>query len=187
MNFEVICNGAEAVLSAGVYTAAAVMFLRTVPENVPSRETWCRSRWTGLLLTLPAALRCVPLAFPVSPDFLLPLLWPLAVVLPVLCFFWIDAYAARGLAFWLIVAAYGQIHTAFDLDMPGTAAVAAVGWLAGIAGIWISAKPYLLRDLFRAAAVRRSVCYAVAGGFLAAALTALYIFIQLIRLGGLQR
>ena len=186
MSLELICSGAEALLSAGVYAAAAVLFARTAPENLPSRERRCRARWTGLLLTLPATLRCVPLAWPVSPDFLLPWLWPLAVVLPILCFFWIDAYAARGLAFWLIVSAYGQIHAAFDLQMPGTAVVAAVGWLAGIAGIWISAKPYLLRDLFRAAATVSAVRFAAAGGFAAAAATALYVFIQLIRLGGLQ-
>ena len=187
MSFEMICNGVEALLSAGVYAATAAVFLLTAPENVPGRDKLCRSRWAGLLLTLPATLRCVPRAVPVTPDLLLPWLWPLAIVLPVLCFFWIDAYAARGLALWLIVAAFGQIHTAYDLEMPGTAVVAAVGWLAGIAGIWISAKPYLLRDLFRAAAGKRAVRCGVAGGFLAAALTALYVFIQLTRLGGLEK
>ena len=106
------------------------------------------------------------------------------MILPVLCFFRIDAYAARGLALWLIVAAYAQIHAAFDAAVPGTAAVAAVNFTASIAGIWISARPCALRDLFRLASARRAVRYAATGGFALVAATALYLTIQLALTGG---
>ena len=177
-------NELEALFSFEVFAVVAAIFLRTTPDNLRQREAWCRHKWAGLLLTLPSVLRCVPLAAPVSPEFLAPWLLPLAIVLPILCFFHIDAYAARGLALWLIVAAYGQIHTAFDCRIPGAAAVTVVCWLGGIAGIWLSAKPYLLRDALRLAAVRRTARL-VGGGFAGVlALTSLYVLIMTILAGG---
>ncbi len=151
----IIINFLEALFSAAIYAVCAVIFWRTTPENLPEREKLCRSKVIGIILTIPAALQCVPLAYPVSPGFLLPYLLPLAIVLPVLCYFYIDFYAARALALWMIVSAYGMIHTAFDGDHAGREVVTVMCWLAGIAGIWISAKPYLLRDYFRSAAVKK--------------------------------
>ena len=147
----------EALLSAVWYTAGAVLFFRMTPERIPGAEKLCRSKLLGIILTLPAALQCVPLAIPVSPGFLLPWLLPVAVILPVLCWYFIDFYAARGFALWMIVSAYGMIHTAFDHHIPGRQAVIVLLWLAGIAGMWISAKPYLLRDLFRKSAENRMI------------------------------
>ena len=94
----------EALLSAVWYTAGAVLFFRMTPERIPGAEKLCRSKLLGIILTLPAALQCVPLAIPVSPGFLLPWLLPAAVILPVLCWFFIDFYAARGFALWMIVS-----------------------------------------------------------------------------------
>ena len=160
-----IINIFEALFSAVVYGVCAVIFLRTTPGNLPQREKLCRNRIAGLLLTLPSTLQCVPLAYPVSPGFLQSLLPVLAVVLPVLCYFHIDFYAARALALWMIVSAYGMIHTAFDYNLPGLKIIAVMAWTAGIAGIWLSARPYLLRDCFRKAAAGkkfRTVCGAFA-------------------------
>lgn len=151
----IVINILEAVFSAFVYAVAAMLFLRTTPETLPQREKLCRNRIVGVCLATPATLLCVPLAIPVCPGFLLPLLWPLAVILPVLCYFYIDFYAARSLALWMIVSAYGMIHTAFDHGLAGLQIITIAAWIAGIAGIWISAKPYLLRNYFRSAAEKR--------------------------------
>lgn len=174
----------EAWLSAAVYAVVAVMLIKTGSGNVPQREKWCRNRWIGLALTLPAALYCVPLAYPVSPAFLTPWLWPLAAVLPFLCLYLIDYYAARGLALWMIAAGYGMIHSTFDCHVPGAGVVAVVQWLAGIAGIWISAKPCLLRDCFRKAAENVKIRYILSIAAVVLSLTALYSGIMVIVCGG---
>ena len=121
---------------------------------------------------------------PVSPAFLTPWLWPLAAVLPFLCLYLIDYYAARGLALWMIAAGYGMIHSTFDCHVPGAGVVAVVQWLAGIAGIWISAKPCLLRDCFRKAAENVKIRYILSIAAVVLSLTALYSGIMVIVCGG---
>ena len=170
-----IINALEAVLTAIVYLLAAAVFFRTVPENVPQREKLCRSRLAGIILTLPPAIMCVPLAEPVSPAFLLPWLLPLAVILPVLCIFFIDHYAARGFALWMVVSAYGMIHTAFDCKIPGSGILTVILWLAGIAGMIISAKPYFLRDWLRKSAEKSQIRYISGAILLALAAVSVYI------------
>lgn len=179
-----IVSAVEMLLSAVLYAACAVLFFRTVPENVPSREKLCRNRWVGLALTLPATLCCVPLAYPVSPSFLLPWLWPLAVMLPLFCLYIIDYYAARGLALWMITAAYGMIHSAFDWHIPGHGVIAVLQWLAGIAGIWLSAKPCLLRDMFRKSAENVKLRYVLSIAAAVLGLAALYTGIMVVICGG---
>ena len=179
-----IINVIEALFSAAVYAACAVLFFQTGSDNVPHREKLCRDRWIGLALTLPATLRCVPLAIPVSPQFLLPWLWPMAVILPFLCLYLIDYYASRGLALWMITAAYGIIHSAFYCHVPGTGVVVIVQWLIGIAGIWISAKPCLMRDLFRKSAEKKYLRYTFSIAALIMSLAALYTGIMVIVCGG---
>ena len=174
----------EAWLSAALYAAVAVVFFQTRSENVPQREKWCRDRWIGLLLTLPAALYCVPLAQPVTPLFLLPWLWPMALILPLLCLYLIDYYASRGLALWMITAGYGMIHSTFEWHVPGSGAVAVLQWLAGIAAIWISAKPCLLRDLFRKSAENVKLRYVLSIAAAVMSLAALYSGIMIIVCGG---
>ena len=158
-------NTFEALLSAVWYTAGAVLFFRMTPERIPGAEKLCRSKLLGIILTLPAALQCVPLAIPVSPGFLIPWLYPLAIVMPVLSYFYLDYYASRGLAFLLILASYDIIHAAFELHLPGAAVVTVIMLLLSIAGIWIAAKPCTLRDIFRKAAKSKTWkrCAAVCG------------------------
>lgn len=135
-------------------------------SNITALEKFTRNRKIGIAIALPALLLCVPHAKLVSPGFLLPLLWPLAVGLPVLCYYYIDYYAARAIAGALIIFAYDAIHFAYELKLPGAGVITVAAWLAGIAGIWYSGKPAALRDTWRAGArsviVRRSVCAAMA-------------------------
>lgn len=134
-------------------------------SNIGALEKFTRDRKIGIAVALPALLLCVPHAKLVSPGFLLPLLWPLAVVLPVLCYYYIDYYAARAIAGALIIFAYDAIHFAYELKLPGAEVITVAAWLSGIAGIWYSGKPAALRDTWRAGAksvrMRRIICGAM--------------------------
>ncbi|MBO5668468.1 MAG: hypothetical protein J6S43_05015 [Lentisphaeria bacterium] len=166
-------------LIAGVIIAGAVaiFFYRADTGNIEKLEKLCRNRNIGLFFTLPSALLCVPLAIPVSPEFLLRWLWITAVVLPVLCYFYIDSYASRGFSFFLILLAYDIIHGTFELHTPGAPVIAVAAMLWGIAGICFAARPCLIRDLFRCAAASRRWKYFLTGGAAAVSLMSLYVLL----------
>lgn len=127
------------------------------PENLRRREAWTRSRVWGLVLGYAVLIPCVPYARVVSPDFLLPLLWPLALVLPPLCAFYVDYPNARAVGGALILIGYLTVHYSFDLELPGAPALTVLAWVVGVYGIAISAQPWRLRDEFRAGKLRRRI------------------------------
>lgn len=170
----------ETLLAAAVFASLAVMAAAAKPENITKLEKFCRNNLAGVLLSLPCTLLCVPLAVPVSPGFLINWLYPLAVVLPIVSYFYLDHYAARGVAFLLILFSYDAVHAAFDIHLPGAAAVTVIMLIAGIAGIWIAAKPCTLRDIFRKCAVSTVWKYCAAGAGALWSLAALYLLIMII-------
>ena len=162
------CSGLLLFLCAAVLTFAAL------PERVGKFEQLARNRWIGLVGGWIALALCVPHAVVVSPQFLIPFLWPLAVTVPLLGFFFVDYPAARAVGGGLILLGYSLVHFSFDLRTPGFPGIVVLGWLTGIAGIWISGKPCSMRDYFRLAARKkwfRGVC---TGLWSAAALLALW-------------
>lgn len=146
---------------------------RSSESNIAALEKFTRDRKIGIAIALPALLLCVPHAKLVSPGFLLPLLWPLAVVLPVLCYCYIDFYAARAIAGALIIFAYDAIHFAYELKLPGSGVITVAAWLAGFAGIWYSGKPVALRDTWRAGAKSERIRWCVCGAMTLPVLIAL--------------
>ena len=171
---------AELIVAAIVCGAMAWLFFTVSEGNITAMEKLCRNRNAGILLALPCAMLCVPLAVPVSPGFLLIWLWPLAIALPVLCYFFIDYYAARGLAFFLILFAYDMVHGLFDNHIAGAPVLTVIAMLTGIAGIWISAKPCTLRDIFRKAALNKKWKYISAALSAITAAAALYTFVMIL-------
>ncbi|MBR7121439.1 MAG: hypothetical protein IKC94_04275 [Lentisphaeria bacterium] len=163
--------------TAGVLTW---LFFTASEKNIAALEKLCRNRIAGIAYALPAALLCVPLAIPVSPDFLILWLYPLAVVLPVLCYFHIDHYAARGVSFFLILLAYDAIHGVFENHIPGAGVITIILLSSGIAAIWLSAVPCTLRDIFRKAAAGKYWKYAASAAAAVMSLLYLYIFIMMI-------
>ena len=161
-----------------IFAAIGVLLCRTSEKNIVKMEKLCRNKVVGLALSLPCALLCVPLAVPVSPGFLQIWLWPLAIVLPLLCYSHIDYYASRGLAFMLILWAYDVVHGAFELKIPAAPAVTVIALLLGISGIWLAAKPCLLRDIFRKAAVSKRWKYIMFALSVPGGLTSLYMLIM---------
>lgn len=160
----------ENILAAAAFISLGVIFCRAGEERVAKLEKLTRERWSGMVMGWIALTMCVPHTEVIAPAFLLPLLWPLAVVIPVLCFFYIDYCMARAFAGLLIIYAYDLVHSAYELKIPFAAVVTVAAWLIGIAGIWISGKPCALRDWFRISAKSRKwkIVYA-ACSFLAGA------------------
>lgn len=146
------------------FGALAGLTACTVPARLEKIEPLPRNCWIGLAGGWIALALCVPHAAVVSPDFLLPFLWPLAVVTPVLGFFFVDYPAARAVGGLLILQGYTLVHYPFDLVLPGFPVLAVTGWLAGIAGIWVSAQPWAMRDYLRLAA--RSKIFRLTGSLL---------------------
>lgn len=136
-------SGILLYLSIGILTFAAL------PGRVKTFEALSRNKWIGLFGGWIALALCVPHAVVVSPAFLLPFLWPLAVAVPILGFFFVDYPAARAAGGLLILLGYSMVHYTFDFRTPGFPAYAFLGWLTGIAGIWVSGKPCAMRDYFR--------------------------------------
>lgn len=136
-------------LAAGFYFAAE--------ENIGKLEKITRNRIAGLLIALPALAACVPHAQIVAPGILQNpvLLWSLAILIPVLSYFYLDYYTARAGAGAIIILAYDLIHYAYEEQLPGAAVLTVAAWLFGFAAIWVSGKPHALRDWFRLAARNR--------------------------------
>ena len=152
--------------ASGLLLSVAALFLTlyAVPGRVTFPERLPRNKWIGLFGGWIALALCVPHAVVVSPAFLLPFLWPIAVAVPLLGFFYVDYPAARAVGGLLILAGYSLVHYTFDFRTPFFPLLAVAGWIAGIAGIWISAKPCAMRDYFRLAAEKvwfRRLCAAV--------------------------
>ena len=72
------------------------MLWRTSRENLARREAWTRHKLCGTIMAYIAFIVCVPYAKVVSPDFLIPLLWPLALIMPIVCGWFVDYPTARG-------------------------------------------------------------------------------------------
>ena len=144
-------------LGAALCGFLAYLLWSVTPDGLRRREAWTRDRVWGLVLGYIVLVACVPYARVVSPDFLLPFLWPLALILPPVCAYFVDYPNARAVGGALILAAYLAVHYGFDLELPGAPVLTVLAWLVGIYGIVLSAQPWRLRDEFRAGRVRRRV------------------------------
>ena len=161
-------------MSAGtiLFLLLAAGFQIVNESNIEKFEKIVRNKVAGLIIALPALAACVPHAQIVAPGILQSpfILWPLAIAIPVLCYFYIDYYTARAAAGAIIVLAYDLIHYAYDEKLPGAAIMTIAAWFFGFAAIWVSGKPYALRDWFRLAARNRKFAIAaMLASFLAAA------------------
>lgn len=160
---EKILFTAGVLIGGLLQTAAAVWCLKLTEERLPVNEKLPRNRLGGAILGMAALLVCVPHAQVVSPSFLLPFLYPLAVLIPILSYFFLDHCLARAVGGVMILWAYYWINTAFALNSPLLMLSAPAAWLWGALGIWISGKPWALRDWIRKASVNSKwrLCSAV--------------------------
>lgn len=168
-----------------LYLTAAVLTFAALPERVTKFEALARNKWIGLFGGWIALALCVPHAVVVSPAFLLPFLWPVAIVVPILGFFFVDYPATRAAGGLLILLGYSMVHYTFDFRTPGFPAFAVLGWLTGIAGIWVSGKPCAMRDYFRLACSKKEFRLICGGVWCVGVLMALWALLMT-RDGGVQ-
>lgn len=163
---------ARAVLVIAAVCAAALGTLLRIstPERLPRLEPLPRSRVAGLILGYIALVMCVPHAEVVAPDFLVPFLWPIALIAPWICAFYVDNPTARAVGGLMILFAYEVVHRTFECRFYGAPLLAFAAWGFGLAGIWLSGYPVLMRDALRLAARRKSFRCAASGIFWALAL-----------------
>ena len=139
-----------ALTVAGVLLALfAVWTSRLSPENLPRWESLPRRRLPGLLIGWAALIICVPHAAVVAPGILVPLLWPLAIAVPILGYFFVDYPLARALGGIAILGSYYLIHKCFEWHTPFAGVLTVLAMLFGIVGIWVSGKPCSSRDWIR--------------------------------------
>ncbi len=149
-------------------------FFTAAPEKLPQRDGVGRIRWVGIAFGIPALIWCIPHAGAVSPDFLIPFFWPIAIVAPIAAYYVLDFCLARVAAGWAIIFAYQMVHLSFDEIIPGHVLFAFAGWMLGIGGIWVSGIPRHFRDAERLAARDRRFGIAMTIFFAITSLLALY-------------
>jgi len=154
--------------------AAAVAFMlgalgiaRLRPEKTAAAEGFCRARLLGAALAAAALALCVPQTAPIAWDWLKDILWPLVAVFTILGYLYLDFLTARAIAGLMILGAYYFVNMAFAQHLPTAAAGSVAALAVGAAGIWISARPYLLRDLLRRCAASAKIRAATALGCVA--------------------
>lgn len=144
------------IIGAAICGAAGLAAVKSSPETIERIEKIPRNRYIGLIVGWFALLMCVPHAQAVAPDFMLKMLYPLAVIVPIAGFFTVDHAASRAVSGTLILCSYNMIHLAFELDIAGTWFFSVCGWLSGAAGIWCSGLPWTWRDIFRKCAANNN-------------------------------
>lgn len=136
---------ATAIISAILAWAC----LRLSPQRLPQVEPLPRRRDVGVVLAFIALIWCVPHATPIVWGWMLPWLYPVAVVCAVMAYLFLDYLLSRALGGLLILISYYFLHESFTRHTSGAALLTILCWALGIAGIFISAKPHLMRDLIR--------------------------------------
>jgi len=162
--------------------SAGVFFLKMKEKNLDFWEKLPRNRPVGGLLGVIALLAFIP---NVKPLFSMEgnLIWliPAALILALLCYLYLDYLFARAAAGGTILLVHWLLNEVFNADLRGGSFFSLLSLAAGIYAIFIAAKPYWLRDSFRAMCRKRK--WRLTGGVFAL-LWALSASILLIQLAG---
>ena len=133
------------------FLVIGICFFRMKPGNLGLWEKLPRNRPAGGILGLIALLAFIPNVKPLfSPEQNLWWLIPAALILGVLCYFYLDYLFARSAAGSVILLSHWMLNQSFNADLAGSPFFAVMCLLGGTYAIFIAAKPYWLRDSFRA-------------------------------------
>lgn len=159
--------------ASAVFLAGGIYICQLNEEKLPRAEKLCRNRILGMLLGWAALAWCEPQARALTWDWMLPMLWPMVAIFPILGYWFLDFLFSRAAGGLAILAAYYYLQEAFALNLELHIAGAFLAWSLGFVGIAISAKPCYLRDWFRAASRKKYVRWSMAGYLFLLALTSL--------------
>ncbi|MBO4647648.1 MAG: hypothetical protein J5806_05780 [Lentisphaeria bacterium] len=120
-------------------------------KNLGFWEKLPRNRPVGGLLGAVALLAFIPNVRPLfPPEGNLIWLIPSALILALLCYLYLDYLFARAAAGGLILLVHWLLNEVFSADLRGGSFFSLLSLAAGTYAIFIAAKPYWLRDSFRA-------------------------------------
>ena len=138
------------------FLVGGIFFLKMNEQNLPRWEKLPRSRIAGGILGLAALLAFIPNVKPLfSPEQNLWWLIPAALILAVLCYLYLDHLFARAAAGGLILLVHCVLNETYSADLAGSSLFALLSLAGGTYAIYIAAKPYCLRDSFRAMCLHR--------------------------------
>ena len=136
-------------LCAVLSLASAYFLLKVDRDNLRTAEKVPRAQIPGAILGLIDLLWCIPNAMPILPESLHKFLLPLAFVLAILAYIALDHLFARAIGGFMILTAHFFLKESYGAPVPGAMIFAIFCFIFGIIGIFISGKPYLIRDIIR--------------------------------------
>ena len=138
------------------FLTEGIFFLKMNEKNVSRWEKLPRNRNLGGILGLIALFAFIPNVKPLfSPEQHLFWLIPAALILAVLCYLYLDHLFARAAAGLLILLVHWMLNETYTADLAGSSFFALMSLAGGTYAIYIAAKPYCLRDSFRAMCTHR--------------------------------
>lgn len=137
------------IAAALVSFAAAYLLLKFKAPALPLCEKLLRNRNLGIPLALAGLLWCVPYSRPLVWDWMAPWLLPLVVVLTVLVYFYLEYLPSRAVAGIMILYTAYVAQESYAFHTPGAGWLMILSWMMAVVGMFIAAKPYLIRDYFR--------------------------------------
>ncbi len=139
------------VFTAAISAVIGIWCWRMNLTNLAVWEKLPRNRTAGTILGFLALLWCVPHATPIVQDWawLVGWLYPLVFICTVLGCLFLDYLFSRAFGGILILSAIYFLHESFTFHTPAAWIMAIISWVIGIAGLFLSAKPHLLRDFIR--------------------------------------
>ncbi len=145
---EKIYFGAQ-IVSILLMLGLTVWVFRLREDKLSKVESIPRNRSVGGILGLLGLIWAIPHAQPIVFNWMLPLLWPMAIGGAVAAYLLLDYLFSRAVGGILILGAYYFVHSAFEFHTQGLALIAICYWIWGILGICFSGKPCWMRDLIR--------------------------------------
>ena len=145
------------VFTAVFAAVSGLAFFRMNEGNLEFWEKLPRSRAAGGPVGLLALLAFIPNVKPLfSPEQNLFWLIPAAFILALLCYFYLDYLFARAAAGAVILLSHWMLGETYNADLCGSSFFALMCLAGGTYAIFIAAKPYWLRDSFRAMCRKRA-------------------------------
>lgn len=146
MEFAFKIGLSVAILLFGIFT----LFVATLNESSTTKaERICRNKALGCVLTLGGLILCIPQATAVAWPWLVAMIIPLVVIFTLLFTIFLDSLVSRAVGGLLILGAYYYVNYAFSLHSTLQMVLTLIAFGLAIAGMFISARPYLLRDFLR--------------------------------------
>ena len=149
-----------ALIASGLFSLVIAFWAgKMSPENLSKWESLPRDRNIAVVIVFLCLLWCVPQAKPIVWDWMLPWLYPMAVVFSILGFMYLDYLFARAAGGFFILLTYYFVHEGFTFHTPWLAFFAVMCWALGILGLFFSGKPHLCRDFIRGLAKSPRIRY----------------------------